>query len=92
MLQNGHWRGVAVQIVSEPEIYQDAGFKLRADERVRVHRRLRICLGCRSNSKKCDKQLTHIVRVMGSFYSLIRALKISFKSCLLPSLDFCRAW
>ncbi len=24
-----------------------------------------ICLGCRSKSKKCDKQLTHIVRVSG---------------------------
>jgi len=46
---------------------------LRADERfaqrsaaklgVRVQQPLQICLGCRSKSKKCDKQLTHIVRV-----------------------------
>ena len=62
----GHWRSVAVQTVSEPEICHGAGFKLRADERVRVQRPLRICLECRSKSKKCDKQLTHIVRVTGS--------------------------
>jgi hypothetical protein len=53
-----------VQIVSEPEICQGIGFKLLADERVRVQRPLRICLVCRSKSKKCDKQLTHIVRVI----------------------------
>jgi len=31
---------------------------------VRVQQPLQICLECRSKSKKCDKQLTHIVRVM----------------------------
>ena len=31
---------------------------------------LRICLGCRSKSKNCDKQLTHIVRVSGCYFSL----------------------
>jgi hypothetical protein len=64
----GHWCSVAVQIVSKPEICQGAGFKLRADERVRVQRPLRIYLGCRSKSKKCDKQLTFIVRVIGWLY------------------------
>jgi hypothetical protein len=44
----GHWRSVAVQAVSKPEIYHGAGFKLRADERVRVLEPLQICLGCRS--------------------------------------------
>jgi len=29
----GHWRSVAVQTISEPEIYHGAGFKLRADAR-----------------------------------------------------------
>jgi hypothetical protein len=58
-----HWRRVAVQIVSEPEICHGAGIKLRADARVRVQQPLQICLECRSKSKKCDKQLTHIVRV-----------------------------
>ena len=33
-----HWRSVAVQTVSEPEIYHGAGIKLRADARVRVQR------------------------------------------------------
>ena len=59
----GHLRSVAVQTISEPENCHDAGFKLLAEERVRVHELLRICLECRSKSKKCDKQLTHIVRV-----------------------------
>jgi hypothetical protein len=62
----GHLRSVAVQTISKPEICQVAGFKLRADARVRVQRPLRICLGCRSKSKKCDKQLTFIVRVRWS--------------------------
>jgi hypothetical protein len=66
----GHWRSVAVQIVSEPEICQGAGFKLRADERVRVQRLLQICLEGRSKSKKCDKQLTHIVRVMVRYFPI----------------------
>jgi hypothetical protein len=60
----GHWRSVAIQTISKPEIYHGAGFKLRADARVRVQEPLQICLECRSESKKCDKQLTHIVRVM----------------------------
>ena len=55
--------GGAVQFVSKPENCQGAGFKLSADARVRVQQPLQISLGCRSKSKKCDKQLTHIVRV-----------------------------
>jgi hypothetical protein len=49
-----------VQFVLEPEIYQDAGLKLRADARfahrsgakvgVRVQQPLQICLECRSKS------------------------------------------
>ena len=58
-------RSVAVQFVSEPEICHGAGFQLRADARIRVQEPLQICLGSRSKSKKHDKQLTHIVRVMG---------------------------
>jgi hypothetical protein len=67
MLQNEHWRSVAVQAVSEPEICHGAGFKLRADARVRVQVTLQICFECRSKSKKCDKQLTFIVRVSTCF-------------------------
>ena len=54
---------IAVQIISEPEICHGAGFYLRADAGVLVQEPLPICLGCRSKSKKCDKQLTFIVRV-----------------------------
>ena len=68
----GHWRSVAVLIVSEPKICQGAGFKLRADARVRVHEPLQIYLGCRSNSKNRDKQLTHIVRVSTCILLIIR--------------------
>ena len=66
-----------VQTISEPEICQGTGFQLRADARfahrsgakvgVRVQQPLQICLGSRSKSKKCDKQLTHIVRVRLSY-------------------------
>jgi len=60
----GHWRSVAVQIVSEPEISHGTELLLRADARVRVQQPLQICLEGRNKSKKCDKQLTHIVRVI----------------------------
>jgi len=64
----GHWRSVAVQAISEPENCHGAGFKLRTDARVRVQEPLQICLGSRSKSKKCDKRLTHIVRVISRNY------------------------
>ena len=38
-------------------------FYLRADARIRVQQPLQICLDCKSESKNCDEQLTHIVRV-----------------------------
>jgi hypothetical protein len=60
----GHWCSVAVQTISEPEIYHGAGFQLRVDARVRVQQPLQICLECRSKSKKCDKQMNFIVRVI----------------------------
>ena len=78
----GHWRSVAVQTIPEPEIYHDAVFKLRADARVRVQEPLQICLECRSKSKKCDKQLTHIVRVIASALLILlleNCLDIEFK-------------
>ena len=62
-----HWRSVAVQTISETEICHGAEFKLCSDERVRVQQPVLICLESRSKSKKCDKQLTHIVRVTGRF-------------------------
>ena len=58
---SGHWRSVAVQTVSEPEICHGAGFQLRADAPltavasakagVRVQEPLQICLECRSKAK-----------------------------------------
>jgi hypothetical protein len=67
---SGHWRSVAVQNISEPEKCHGAGFQLLADVRVWVQPPLRICLESRSKSKNRDKQLTHIVRVIGSFLFL----------------------
>jgi len=48
---------------------------LRADARVRVRITLQIYLECRSKSKKCDKQLTFIVRVSASFGQVTQKLK-----------------
>jgi hypothetical protein len=59
-----------VQTISKPEIYHGTGFQLHADARVRVLQPLQICLKGRSKSKKCDKQLTHIVRVSLRYYFL----------------------
>jgi hypothetical protein len=70
-----HWRSVAVQTVSNAVIYHGAGIKLCADARIRVQLPLQICLGCRSKSKKCDKQLTFIVRVSVSFIQILNNLK-----------------
>jgi hypothetical protein len=55
----GHWSSVAVLpiaigTVSEPEISQGTGFKLRTDERVRVQEQLRIYLASRAG--KDDKR------------------------------------
>jgi hypothetical protein len=63
----GHWRSVAVQTVSEPEICHGAGFILGADARVRMQvlEGFVMGAGCRKNH---DKQLTHIVRVMRSYF------------------------
>jgi len=69
----GNWRSVAIQFVSKPEICHGAGFKLCADERVRVQEPLQICLRYRSKSKKCDKQLTHIVRVRRSRFFVLNS-------------------
>jgi hypothetical protein len=71
-----HWRSVAVQSVSEPEICHGAGFKLRAGAGVRVHIPLQSCLGSRSKSKNRDKQLTHIDRVSVSLFLILNATNI----------------
>jgi hypothetical protein len=59
----GHWRSVAVQILSKPEICHGAGFILRAGEGVRVQVSAGFVIGA-GFCKNHDKQLTHIVRVI----------------------------
>ena len=69
------------------ELYECRGTKLIGSRlQVKVHRillraparsrykLLQICQGSRSNSKNHDKQLTHIVRVMGSCYLFVNKL------------------
>jgi hypothetical protein len=48
---SGHWSSIAVQTISEPEIYHGAGAKLRADARVRVQGPLEICLDAGARQK-----------------------------------------
>jgi len=76
----GHRRSVAVQFVSEPRNCHGTGFRLLTGARVRVQEPLQICLGSRNKSKKCDKQLTHIVRVMRSWLLYILLIQ-----CILSS-------
>jgi hypothetical protein len=64
---------IAVQTVSEPENCHGTGFKLRADERVRVQEPLQSCLRSRSKSKKCDKLIDPTVRVGGSYFYKVKS-------------------
>jgi hypothetical protein len=77
--QKWHWRSVAIQSQLEAiKLSRCIGALLRADARsahrsgakvgVRVQWLLRICLGYRSKSKKCDKPINYTVRVGFSFY------------------------
>jgi len=85
--QKRHWRSVAVEFVLEAEICHGTESLLRVAARVRVQQPLQICLGCRSISKKCDKQLTHIVRVMRSWYYFLVQVEIFFESVLIISVS-----
>jgi hypothetical protein len=72
MLQNGHWRSVAVQTISKPEICQGAGFILRAGARVRVQDKAGFVMGA-GFCKNHDELIDPTVRVMRScfyFYPL----------------------
>jgi hypothetical protein len=62
-----HWSSVAVQTVSEAEIYHGARIKLIADARVRMQEPLEICLNAGAKAKSVTSQLTFIVRVSGFF-------------------------
>jgi hypothetical protein len=47
----GHWSSVAVQTISEPEIYHGEEIMLRADAGVRVHDTLENCLDAGAKQK-----------------------------------------
>ena len=66
-----HWRSVAVQFISDPEICHGTGFLLRADARIRVTDYLPVPASGSESCKKHDKQLTFIVRVMRSLFFLV---------------------
>jgi hypothetical protein len=65
---------VALQIVSKPEIYQGAGFKLRAGARVRVQRHYEFVLSAGAKAKSVTNNLPllsvlavrHITYLIGS--------------------------
>jgi hypothetical protein len=48
---SGHRSSIAVQTISEPEIYHGARIKLRATERVRMQGPLEICLDAGAKQK-----------------------------------------
>ncbi len=54
----GHWRSVAVQIVSKAVICQGAGLKLRVDARVRVQRHYEFVLVAGAKAKSVTNNLT----------------------------------
>jgi hypothetical protein len=61
--QKRHWRSVAMQFVSEPEICHGAECLLWVAVRVWVPELLRVLVSGSESCKKHDKQLTFIVRV-----------------------------
>jgi hypothetical protein len=77
----GHMRSVAVQTVSKPQICHGAGFKLRADARVRVQEPLQICLEGRSKAKSVTNNLP-ILSVLGVVVILFK-LFCSLIPCLI---------
>ena len=46
-----HWSSIAVQTITEPEIYQDAEIKLRAAARIRMQGPLEVCLDAGARQK-----------------------------------------
>jgi hypothetical protein len=69
-----HWRSVAVQTVSKPEICHGAGFKLRADARVRVQEPLQICLEGRSKAKTVTSLLNIPSVLCVAFYFFVKVV------------------
>jgi hypothetical protein len=48
MLQNGHWRSVAVQVLTEPENYPGTGLMLRTAAGIRVQDLVQIFMASRA--------------------------------------------
>ena len=46
-----HWSSIAVQTITEPEIYQGAEIKLRVAARIRMQEPLEICLDAGAKQK-----------------------------------------
>ena len=61
-------RASRYRVVKELVNYPDAVKFVMGSGAFRVCQAVLSCLGIRSKSKKCDKQLTHIVRVMLRLY------------------------
>jgi hypothetical protein len=53
-----HWSSVAVQTISEPEIYHGAKVKLRAAARIRMQGPLEICLDAGAKAKTMTNLFT----------------------------------
>jgi hypothetical protein len=75
MLQNGHWRSVAVQAVSKPEICQGVGFILWAGARVRVQDLAGFVMGaefCKNHDELIDPTVrvscSCFVKLLGSHF------------------------
>jgi hypothetical protein len=67
----GHWSSVAVQAFSEPEIYHGARVSLKAAARVRVHRKLRSCLGAGAKAKSVTSNLPLLTVLQAGFYFIL---------------------
>ena len=69
---------------------QGAGFKLRADARVRVQRPLQICLGCRSKAKSVTNNLP-ILSVL-AFVHILSFLMVTKSLCACQSNGIRITW
>ena len=67
--EKGHWRSIAVQIISEAENCHGAECLLRVAVRIRVPGLVLVLVSDSVSCKKHDKQLTHIVRVIVRFFN-----------------------
>jgi len=75
----GHWRSVAVQTISKAVIYHGAGFKLRADARVRVQQPLQICLECRNTCLPAGRKAKSVTNNLPILSVLCLGVNLKFK-------------